>query len=623
MMRNKGTFRGWAAWITRAWACGVLAGCTGEISGAHEPSSIEGGGGGAAGGSAGTSGATSGGSGGRSGSVPPGSNPGGIELTCEATAPGPTPLTKLTTREYRNTVRDLLLATGFGDMPSEVLSRLDAVPDDSQGESFRTLDNRISLEHVQAYFDVGVAAGDMITGDEARVRSVAGICALEPTLAEGCARDFIERFARRAYRGPLSEAEVDALLALNDGQRTPAEALRAIVIVVMSSPRFVNHIEIDGDEVAGEEDVLQLTSYEIASRLSYLFWQTMPDERLLEAARDGSLATEDGFADQLDRVFRDDRTRQTLWQFWNEWLRLEKFTGFEHTRPGFQALADGEPIGEPGHDYYADMVEELRELTELFTFDRQATVAELLATKISVTQSEDLAGLYGVEPWSGSGDYPELPDGERAGLLQRAALLASSLETTNPFHRGAFVRRHLLCDPLMQPDPNTLPPGSLDPPPFDPAQTTRERFQAKVEGNSTCQQCHVQFSNIGFVLEQFDALGRFRTTERVFDEQTGEQLAELPIDATGVTRIELDDDAEVTSAAELNERIIASKKVESCMASKYFSFALRRAPEDSSLDPCVIEDLASALDDPEAGLGDAFQRIARHPSFFVRKVGPQ
>jgi len=598
---------------------GSLVGCTGEIQqgqGAANGSGTGGHSGAPGAGASGTSGAGA-------GSVPPGSNPGGIELTCDATAPGPTPLSKLTTREYRNTVRDLLLASGLGELSSEVEDGLAAVPDDSLGESFRTLDNRISLEHVQAYFDVGVAAGDMVTTDAARLREAAGDCAMGTTLTESCARDFIERFATLAYRTPPSDDEVDALLALNDGQRTPTEAVRAIVIVAMSSPRFVNHVEVDGSEISGEEDVLQLTGYEIASRLSYLFWQTMPDDALFEAAADGSLATTEGFATQLDRVFDDNRTRATLWQFWDEWLRLEKFTGFETTRPGFQALAEGEAVGEPGHDYYGDMVDEIRDLTELFTFDQQGTVADLLATKLSVTQSEDLAGLYGVEPWSGSGDYPTLPDGERAGLLQRAALLVSNLETTNPFHRGAFVRRHLLCDPLMQPDPNSLPPGSLDPPPLDTEQTTRERFQAKVEGNATCQTCHVQFSNIGFVLESFDALGRFRTTERVFDEQTGTPLAELPIDTTGLTRIELDDDSPVADAAELNERVIASKKVEACMAKKYFSFALRRAPTSSTLDSCVIDDLAVSLDDPQAGLAGAFKRIAQHQSFFVRKVGPQ
>jgi hypothetical protein len=608
-------------WVKAAVFAGAIAGCTGEIS--ADPDGVNAGGGrGAASGASGSAG-SSGGGGAGTGSVPPGSNPGGIELQCDATAPGATPLTKLSTREYRNTVRDLLMASGIGAMSSGVEAGLTAVPDDSLGESFRALDNRISLEHVQAYFDVGVATGDMLTADASRLEAAAGACAMAATLSESCARGFIERFATLAYRRPPSADEVAQLLALNDGQRTPAEAVRAVVVVAMSSPRFVNHVEIDGAEISGEEDLLQLSSYEIASRLSYLFWQTMPDEQLLDAAADGSLASEAGFAAQLDRVFDDERTRETLWQFWDEWLRLEKFTGFEHTRPGFQSLAEGESIGEPGHDYYADMVEEIRDLTELFTFDRNGTVGELLATQLSVTQSDDLAGLYGVEPWSGSGEYPMLPEGTRAGLLQRAALLVSSLETTNPFHRGAFVRRHLLCDPLAQPDPNSLPPGSLDPPPFDPEATTRERFQAKVEGNATCQTCHVQFSNIGYVLESFDALGRFRTTELVFDEQTGAQLAELPIDIGGVTRIEADDAVPVADAAELNERVIASKKVEACMAKKYFSFALRRAPTTSSLDGCAIDDLASALDDSEAGIAGAFKRIAQHESFFLRKVGAQ
>jgi hypothetical protein len=344
---------------------------------------------------------------------------------------------------------------------------------------------------------------------------------------------------------------------------------------------------------------------------------------LFAAAADGSLATEAGFAEQLERVFRDDRTRQTLWQFWHEWLRLERFTGFETTRPGFVSLLDGEPVGESGHDYYADMVDEVHDLTELFTFERSATVSELLATGESVTQSADLSRLYGVTPWSGSGDYPSLPVGTRAGLFQRAALLVSNLETTNPFHRGAFVRQRLLCDPLAQPDPNSLPPGSLDPPPITDDQTTRQRFEAKVEGNATCATCHNQFSEIGYLLESFDALGRHRTTERVFDEQTGDLLAELDIDPAGVPRVELGDESRVASAAELNQRIIDSEKVEACLATRYFSFALRRAPALRSVDRCTIEDLADAMKDPQSGLADAFARIARHSSFFVRKVGPQ
>ena len=604
-----------------------VAACTGEIgdhgadgAGASGPSAS--GSGGSAGSGTGGSDLGSGGMG--PGAVPPGTNPGGVDLGCDTDRqPGITPLMKLSTVQYRNSVRDLLTMAGAADVIDGIEGLLDAVPDDSLGESFRGLDNRISIEHVQGYFNVGVAVGDAVANDPELLTAVAGDCASEDELTQACVEQFLETFVRLAYRRPLTEEEADDYQDLNDGVRTPAQAIRAMIVVALSSPRFVNHLEIDGTAIEGESDLLQLTAYEIASRLSYTFWQTMPDAELLGAAADGSLATEAGFAAQLERVFEHSRTRDTLWQFWQEWLRLEKFTGFETARPGFQAMADGEPVGEAGHDYYGDMVQELRDLTTIFTFERTASVADLLATDISVTPSEDLARLYGVAPYSGSGEYPRLPGATRAGLLQRGALLASNLEQTNPFHRGAIVRRQLLCDPLPQPDPNALPPGSLDPPPLDEAQTTRERFQAKVEGNGLCAGCHSQFSDIGYVLEAFDALGRHRTVERVFDEQTGDLLAELPIDATATVYITPDDDTPVAGPAELNQRLIESGKVEACLASHFFAFASRRTLEASSRDECAAEDLTGALKDQEIGLAGAFMRLAQYSSFFVRKVGPR
>ena len=215
------------------------------------------------------------------------------------------------------------------------------------------------------------------------------------------------------------------------------------------------------------------------------------------------------------------------------------------------------------------------------------------------------------------------PCDERAGLLQRAAVLVSNLEQTNPFHRGATVRRAVLCDDLPQPDPNSLPPGSLDPPPPSSAQTTRQRFQAKIEGNGLCQGCHGIFSDIGYVLESFDALGRYRTSEQIFDEQTGDKLAELPIDSVALAKITPEDLQPVTSAADLNQRLVASQKVEACMAKQYFAFASRRAPTDATLDACVVQDLASTLKDPALGIAGALRRVAQYNSFFQRKVGPQ
>jgi hypothetical protein len=284
------------------------------------------------------------------------------------------------------------------------------------------------------------------------------------------------------------------------------------------------------------------------------------------------------------------------------------------------ALAAGENLGAAGHDHYGDMVREIRDLTDLYTWTRQGTITDLLTSDLSVTRSADLARLYGVPVWSGSGDYPRFTDGSRRGLLQRSALLVSSLEQTNPFHRGAFIRRALLCDNLPQPDPNSLPPGSLDPPPPSTAMTTRQRFQAKVEGNGLCQTCHGSFSNLGYVMEAYDSLGRFRTMEKVFDEQTGALLATLPLDTNTVPQVILGDMRPVTGPAELNQRVIESGKVEACLSANYFRYAWRREPARDSADACAYEAMRNSLASGGA-LAAAFRGLATATGFRQHKVG--
>jgi hypothetical protein len=542
---------------------------------------------------------------------------------CQQTAdPGVTPLTKLSTVQYRNTVRDLLASSGLASLADEIAPALAGLPDDTTESTFRGLDARISSDHIQSYFNVATAIGNAVEASASRLTAVAGACASASPLASSCVTAFLGSFGKRAFRRPLTSDELTAMSALNDGQRSPAEAIRAMIVVLLMSPRFVNQLEIEGAPIGGRSDYFALSPYEIASRLSYTFWQTMPDDALLAAAADGSIATDAGFAAQLDRVFADARTQATIWQFWNEWLNLEAFTGFSSERPGFMALAAGENVGASGHDHYGDMVQEVRDLTELYTWKQPGTLRDLLTSNQSVTRSADLAHLYGVAAWSGSGSYPTFPaSAPRAGLLQRAALLVSSLEQTNPFHRGAFVRRSILCDSLPRPDPNTLPPGSLDPPPVTAAQTTRQRYAAKVEGNGLCEGCHGQFSDLGYVLESYDALGRYRISEKVFDEQTGALLATLPIDDNAVARVRLDDATEVMGPADLNQRIVDSGKVEACLSGNYFRYALRRQPTANSQDACVQQGLADDLGKPDVGMAAVFKRLAQHATFRQRKMG--
>ena len=308
-------------------------------------------------------------------------------------------------------MRDLLGASGLSAVATEVAPMLAAIPDDST-VAFRGLDPRISSDHIQGYFNVATRGRERRHRHQRAAHALAGSCAATSPLTASCLDAFLASFGKRAFRRPLDADEItemkDVAMGTSPAPANATEAIRNVVVMLLMSPRFVNHLELAGTPISGREDYLALDPYEVASRLSYTFWQTLPDDALLAAAADGSLATDAGFNTQLDRVFADARTRDTVWQFWNEWMRFESFTGFSAERPAFMALAAGENLGVAGHDHWGDMVQEIRDLTNLYTWTRQGTFMDLMTSTESVTKSADLAHLYGVPAWSGSGDYPAL-----------------------------------------------------------------------------------------------------------------------------------------------------------------------------------------------------------------------
>lgn len=599
----------------------VLAGaCSGAIEdGNNRPVGPEGGGAGGSG--AGGRGPTVDGTGGNTPvSMPPPVIPPPMTANCAGTPPAAeVPLQRLTAVQYRNTVRDLLAGSGLGDVIKDVEPALGGVPDDKD-DQFASLSTSMSGQHVEAYYAVATSVADAIATRPEHLQKVAGACATK--VAAACVATFFDTFGRNVIRRPLTDAEKKDLGAETEGKwSTPAEVFRALIVRLLMSPRFMNQVEIDGAPVAKQPDTLVLSPYEIASRLSYTFWRSMPDAGLMKAAADNVFKTPEGMQRELDRVFADPRTKETIAAFWAEWLKLDKMVPFPTGNKAFDLLAAGLDIGKAGKDHQGAMAAEIRELTEYVAFTKKGTFNELLTTDVSVTKSADLAKLYGTEPWTGQGEPPKLAAGSRAGLLTRAALLVNNDVQTNPFHRGALFRKRLLCDPIASPDPTALPTGALDPPPFDPNKTTRERFAAKVVGGN-CQGCHTMFSDVGYILESYDALGRYRTQEKIFDDK-GVYVKDLPIDVSGVPGIEAGDTSRVNGPAELIRKVAASGKVEGCFAQNFFAATQRREFTAKTLDACAVDALTADLKNPDVTLADIYKRLALQSAFIVRKVGAQ
>lgn len=520
------------------------------------------------------------------------------------------PLRRLSEAQYRNTLRDMLAPYDV-DVDAEAASELDRIPADDAGSTFGILDARVSDMHAHAWYRLADRLASVVAYDDARLTAVAGDCALQTDPGDACIDAFLDDFGMRALRRPLTEDQRATYHAVADQEEDGVHMFRALVFSLLMSPQFLYHVEVEGE---GDDASFELDGYALASRLSFHFWRTMPDSELFAAAADGSLLTDEGYEAQLDRVFADPRTQDTVDRFYDEWLQLAQFTQWPSTA-AFATFAEGTTLLDPDADHLAAAQAEIHAMVRHFTFEEEGTFADLLTTDLSFTQSSHLAALYGVEPWDGQSELPHMPAGQRSGMLTRAGLLITGNELSHPVHRGSAVRGRIMCQELAPPDPATLPPGSLDPPPITPDSTTRELYEAKT-ADQVCQGCHTQINPIGFVLENYDAVGRYRTEERIIDPQSGELLATLPIDSSATPALDGSDTA-ISTGIELSEQVIASGATEACFAKQYFRATFGR--EESVDDQCSLDRISTILADG-GSMREALREVALDSIFRARRV---
>jgi hypothetical protein len=511
---------------------------------------------------------------------------------------------RLSVTQYENALAELFSQKVFGAMLEDLGRSLRQLPRDGEaGASFPEMDGRLGERHLGTFVQIADEVAHAIAKDPARLSALAGSCAVAEAVDRECLRRFAEQFGARVYRRPLQKEEIETWLARAASGGDGADAYRVLTAGLLASSNF--WLRRAHEPGKGLDD-----DYDLAARLALHFWRSTPDEPLLAAAKSGELSRGAGYRAQVERLSRHQRGRATWYAFFRQWLRLDEFPGFAKG-PAFDRLAGS---GKVGPELYEDAVWEIEELVGHHTFDTAGTYAELLTTSDIITRSRRLAALYGVEPWDGHSRPEQFVRGERSGLLGRAALLMSGGHGTNPFARGAFVRRQLLCEPIQP--PAQRPPDAFVLPAFDPKTTTRVRYENKVSSPS-CKSCHDLFSPYGYALEAYDALGRHRSDERLIDD-SGAQLGSLPISTKVRLWLDPGSPVDVTGPVELSEALAESPLASECLARQYFRFTFQR--RETRAEACTIEQLTHALE--QRGLHALYRDVALTPAFTKGIVSP-
>lgn len=536
------------------------------------------------------------------GVVAPGCGASEEPLVCEECAVGASPLRRLTRDEYLDTLRDLVGAEVI-ELVEESLWR---VPDERSPRGFQTMSRDMGVDHVDGWFRIAEAVAEVVAESPEKLQGVPA-CALAATFDEPCVQETVRTLGGLAFRRPLRSEEAEELGAMMTGGAAlgSAEGLATLVFALLQAPQFLYRVEDGGAEL--EAGLFQLTSWEQAARLSYALTGSMPDAPLRALAAAHDRLTPDQLLEEALRL-AGDPLRAQAWSFYSQWLRL----------PYIPYIRQGAPLIDPTKavGLRDAMIEDVRRFVMHHTFERDGTYTDLMVATDVYPGTANLALVYEYPGTIGPDSSGDITDGTRDGLLTRPAILLGGATQTSAPKRGAFIRVHLLCDPIPPP---TIVAGAVEDfaePDEDIDMTGRQRWEQHT-GKPECAGCHKRFNPLGFALEGYDPIGRVRTEEYTTNlyNDFGKYL---PID--DAVEVDLGDGVVLAlqGAAQLGAAMAQSEVGPRCMARQWFRFATGRY--DRADDEPTIRRLTAALIDPAGGLRHMLVELARTGELQRRSV---
>ncbi|MEM9188480.1 MAG: DUF1588 domain-containing protein [Myxococcota bacterium] len=455
---------------------------------------------------------------------------------------------QLAPQQYERAVRALV-----PEAPS-IARELDQLLGRESGEqsplsSPSTLDTSVA----DALFRHAGTVGEQVAQDPALL----GPCLAEELPRGGgelsrCIRGDLRSFLRRAWRRVPTEDEIDGYVSLtldlHDQGSSWGEATSAVVQAAILSPNFSFRTEHGGDDQSVETT---LDAYERASALSFVLLGGPPDERLFDRAEMGELMLAGGMRAAASAILERPEEAHGFLDF------IAEYSGTAAAKNS--AVLSWDPSLPP--EIRADMAEESKHLAAHVLAEDDGRFGTLLAAPYSVITPR-LASLYGVDPLGEGWTMTPLPTRERAGVITMAGVLATHADPSTdntPILRGHFIRKYLLCDPPAAP-PDDIP----DPPPAGAGETPRERVEAYT-GAPGCVGCHRLMNPLGFALDSFDPIGRYRTHQE-----------DRPIDTTGALYWARGDASYFDDARGLAEALGNEPAALDCFVAKFFHYAYGR-----------------------------------------------
>src|SRR6478609_856935 len=516
---------------------------------------------GAGGGSTGPTG--SGGSGAETTMLPP--------ETCVQGIPVSTQIPLMLNRQYANVVRDLLGVTDVGGQQLTDLLVGDA--------------DQMTAPAWKVYQDVGAKIAAQVMAGANKSKFIA----CDPAGAAGadCLKTTISTFGRKAFRRALTQEEVDSFMTLNSATPagTPAQVAEAILNAFLISPSFLMIPELNADadstvpNLAAGTAAFKLSSQEVASRLSFLLWGSVPDDTLNAAADANQLQDKAAILTQAKRMIAvREKTGPFVSAFHDDWIQQNNSSAHwfknPHDKTKFPDYSDAQQVANKA---------ELDKFFEEVAYTN-GSFKDLLLSNVGFV-NKDNAVLYGLDPSKYTADFTKVTldsaTNPRPGFLTRGGFLSSysGYDVTSPILRGSFMAIWMLSIQIGAPNPAfAMQTVTGD------FKTQRAKIEALTQSGAPCKNCHEVFNPLGFVMENYDSIGRWQTTDALGGAIDPKATVNF---GNGLAA------QEISNPVDLMKAIAAAPKAQELYTQAWVSFATGRQPNGN--DKCDVDQLKMKL----------------------------
>jgi hypothetical protein len=519
-------------------------------------------------------------------SVGPTGGVGTMAATCgTAYAPGHVAIHRLTNAEYDNTVDDLLFTT------ATPATAFDPSPAGQSGFSNDSNALIISDDLIAAYYTAGEALAKAVIASKGTAGGAySQIVTCAPSTA--CAQTTVTNLATRAYRRPVTPAEVATLMGVYGNDTDFDTGIQDVINAILVNPKFIfEYTTTPQSQVAGA--TFAIDDYAIASRLSYALWQSMPDATLFQLAQAGQLHEPATLQAQVARMLKDPRVSNMLQSLRNDWAGLLTLADPSGALVGLSDDVRAAMVGEVDA-YLQDLVTSDKSFLEVLT-GKYAFVNQAMATYYGVA-------FTGTDPTA----YVQVPiPADRTGLVTTPGILtatAGDVAYTHPVHRGHWVTQKITCTPP------SLPPNNTNETFADPSTAGESPRQALAQhtSNPACAGCHASMDALGLGLENYDPFGLWRTT---YPNVPG------TIDASGT--LPPPSDEAFTDGLSMYADLAAADGTRACLAQQVMAYVLTRALTSTD-DLCVVGSIGTTSVTPTGSFSNTMNQIVQSRQFLMQ-----